>query len=381
MEMPHSNSFARVGMSHVTEHLGDPWVQRMEGLDGIRINTSSQPNSNPHFGTLTTMMCVAATGEELSGFYDKPVMITFDQLENAPDRKDKGIISREVNGQKTEYQISLKDSIDENGVSQAEKNMKIFRFLFGLLEEQTGISFDIRTYQECQADPEFRRSLLKIFNEAEKFKPIVAPADNTIRIRFPCPDCHWVDKGSVNTHIIEQSEEEIIFDALCPDHGHHQSVLSVDSEDFFDTNTPLRDIAKVPGLVRAGQLDNLMPLMIDGRDWSGRWDRCVHLLGTSALGVNTENLPARIYTPVVTDMLGAKLSKSLYVGDMYAQMPKGFADFSHFMQEYGRVGLNTLWEHVRQWPKDPAYIDRDSYTITYFMLLLSGKLDNANIMG
>ena len=150
---------------------------------------------------------------------------------------------------------------------------------------------------------------------------------------------------------------------------------SQDAESIADRHDRER-----PGLPKfIGQVE--WTTVPSGLSWSGRWDRCVHLLGVSALGLQMEELPARIYTPTVTDMLGAKLSKSLYVGDMYTQMPKGFADFNDFMEEYGEDGLNTLWQHIRQWPKDPAYMDRDSYTITYFMLLLNGKLDNANIMG
>ncbi|MFA6096112.1 MAG: hypothetical protein WC788_00615 [Candidatus Paceibacterota bacterium] len=90
---------------------------------------------------------------------------------------------------------------------------------------------------------------------------------------------------------------------------------------------------------------------------------------------------ARIYTPVVTDLLGAKLSKSLYVGDLYKHIPRGFADFDDFMLVYGKEGLERLWNHIREWSKDPAYMDRDSYSILYFSLLLENKLKAAKIMG
>ncbi len=381
MTQSQPNTFARVGMSHVTRRLGQPYETRMAKLDGVHINTSSQPNANPHFGTLTTLMCVAAVAEEMSDHFGKPVQITFDQLENAPDRKVQGLKTRIVKGQEIEYQISLQDSILSSGTSLVQENMKTFKSLFDFFEQETGVPFRVRSYHECQADPLFRTSLLKVLNDIEHFGPIVSPSGEAIRLRFPCPTCKWVDKGSVYTRVIEQAEDEILFEAFCPDHGEHQARLAVDSDDFFDTNTPLRDIAKVPGLIEAARQDKLMPMMIDGRDWSGRWDRCVHVPGVSRLGYDASELPARVYSPVVTDTLGAKLSKSLYVGSMYSEMPRGFADFNDFMEVYGESGLQTLWEHVREWSRDPAYMDRDSYTITYFMLLLGGKLGPANIMG
>src|SRR6266567_687799 len=109
------NVFARVGMSHVTKHLGEPYAAQLAHLNGIHINTSSQPNGNPHFGTLTTLMCVAAIASELQDYFRKPVRITFDMLENAPDRKLKGIQRRPVNNQEVEFQISLADSHMEDG--------------------------------------------------------------------------------------------------------------------------------------------------------------------------------------------------------------------------------------------------------------------------
>jgi hypothetical protein len=259
--------------------------------------------------------------------------------------------------------------------------MATFKWLFSFFEQQTGIAFKIRSYQECQASKSFRQALLVMLNLPEIFSPIIAPNDGVMRVRFPCPTCKWTDKGSLTTRIVNQSLDKIVFTATCPDHGDHQATLSVDSEDYFDTNTALRDIAKVPGLIVAGKRSNTMPLMIDGRDWSGRWDRCVHIPGVNHLGYAGWELPARIYPPTVTDTLGAKLSKSLYVGDMYASMPSGFADLQDFMITYGEDGLMTLWEHVRSWAQDPAYMDRESYTITYFMLLLTGKLTPSRILG
>lgn len=375
------NVFARVGMSHVTNCLGDPYISRMEKMDGIHINTASQPNANPHFGTLTTLMCGAAIAAELGDHFRKPVRITFDMLENAPDRRIQGIMRRQVEGEDIEFQMSLADSCMDDGTSLVEYNMRTFRSLFDFFKEKTGVVTEVRSYQECQADVSFKRSLLAIFDQPDVFGPIIAPTDGVMRLRYPCPVCKWIDKGSMHTRVVSQTRDEIVFEAFCPDHGYHRATLAVDSVDYFDTNTPLRAIAKTPGLIEAGKRDNFMPLIISGRDWSGRWDRSVHVAGVTRLGYPAWELPAYIYTPTVMDMLGAKLSKSLYVGNLYEHMPRGFMDLDDFMAVYGKDGLEKLWNHIREWAQDPAYIDRDGYTILYFALLLAGELEKAEIMG
>lgn len=375
------NVFARVGMSHLTRRIGEPYAHRVADSKGVNINTSSQPNSNPHFGTITTLMCVAAIAEELETHFQKPTQITFDMLENAPDRKVQGIQIRKVDGNDVEYYISLADSTTDEGQLLIEKNMETFYRLFSFFEHETGIPFVVRSYRECQNDPSFRRALLTMFNNQGVFEPIIAPGTEKMRLRFPCPTCKWIDKASTNTRVVSRSPEEIVFEAYCPDHGPHRAILAENRGDYFDTNTPLRDVAKVAGLIEAGKMDGHMPLMVDGRDWSGRWDRAVHVPGVALLGYPAWELPARIYPPTVTDMLGAKLSKSLYVGNLYEHIPKGFADFADFMEVYSESGLQKLWNHVREWGRDPAYMDRDSYTILYFSLLMEDKLEPASIKG
>lgn len=374
------NKFARVGISHVTSHIGQHMIPKINGKDWIHINTSSQPNSNPHFGTVTTMMTVFAIAEELRRFFQIPVKITFDQLENAPDRSVNGLRVREAKGQKVEYQISLADAKDEAGISLCEKNMGTFKRLFDFLSGQTGVEYRIRSYHECQSLPSFRQALIAMFQLPEVFTPIVSPDEGVMRLRFPCPVCHWVDKGSVHTNLTSSYGNTLVFSAYCPEHGEHQAVLHPTSGDYFDTNTPLRDVAKGFSLVEEGKSENSLPVMVDGRDWSGRWNNLIFSEGITRLGHAFHNLPFRFYTPTITDRLGAKLSKSLYVGqDTYSYMPEGFMNYEAFMLSYGQSGLERLWQHIRLWAADPAYLDRDSYSVDYFRLLLEGQLPEAEI--
>lgn len=375
------NKFARVGISHVSSHIAQHMIPKMNGKDWIHINTSSQPNSNPHFGTITTMMTVFAIAAELKSFFSVPVKVTFDQLENAPDRGQNGLKMLKAKGVDVEYQISLADAKDPtSGTSLCESNMITFRNLFDYLSAQTGIEYTIRSYEECQLNPSFRKALLTMFQQQEVFTPIVSPDEGVMRLRFPCPTCKWVDKGSVHTEISEIHDDYIVFSAYCPEHGEHQASLDLNGRDYFDTNTPLRDIAKGAALTVDSQAEKSLAVMVDGRDWSGRWNNLVFSEGITRLGHKFHDLPFRFYTPTITDRLGAKLSKSLYVGqDTYNYMPEGFMNYEAFMVSYGEEGLNTLWSHIKQWAADPAYLDRDSYSIDYFRLLLEKRLPKAEI--
>ena len=375
-----ANKFARVGISHITSNIAQHMEPKMKGRDWIHINTSSQPNSNPHFGTITTMMTVFAIAEELRGHFAVPVRVTFDQLENAPDRSAKGLMMRSFRGADVEYQISLRDSFNDRGESLVAQNMKAFNSLFNYLSAETGIEYRVRSYDECQQSPHFRRALLSMFQQPDIYTPIVAPDEGNMRLRFPCPECKWVDKGSVHTHAAETKKDSILFSAECPDHGTHTALLSAGSKDFLDTNTPLRDIAKGAALIEEARDERSLAVMVDGRDWSGRWNNLIFSEGITRLGYAFQDLPFRFYSPTITDRLGAKLSKSLYVGrDTYNYMPDGFMNYESFLATHGEKGLSKLWNHVRQWPKDPAFLDRDSYSIDYFRLLLNDQLPPAEV--
>ena len=82
----------------------------------IILNTSSQPNSVPHLGTLTTLMSVFALGMELKKYYGIEVLIQFDEIECSP----KEFV--EVDGHK--YVKAISDISMNDGKSIAESNME-----------------------------------------------------------------------------------------------------------------------------------------------------------------------------------------------------------------------------------------------------------------
>ena len=108
----------------------------------IILNTSSQPNSIPHLGTLTTLMSVFAIAEELKRVYKLNVLVQFDEIECSP----KEFI--EVEGHK--YVKSISDMFVESNISISDINMNYYYEILNFLKQESGINYQVRTYQEFQ---------------------------------------------------------------------------------------------------------------------------------------------------------------------------------------------------------------------------------------
>lgn len=353
-----------VGIAHIANRVHQLIAPHLGCKQGIHINTSAQPNSHPHLGTVTTLMTAFAIGEYLGRYFGLPVRLTFDQLENAPGER------RIENG--IEYQKSLGDLIGVGGVSLADQHMESFRWVFDGLSQRTGIPHQICRYRDFQAKLAFRRNLLKILKRQEEFAPFLAPAAQTIRFRFPCPDCGWVDKSSETVRVVKLSEDCAVLKSHCFQHGEHQMLLSETSADFIDTNTPLRDVAKGCTLIEEGRENNELMVMCDGGDWGGVWNMQIFCNGVTRLGYAYSELPFRFFAPIITDWSGAKFSKSLYVrSNAYEHLPKGLINLQEFLETYGNPGFEKLWQEVRSWPEEPKKLFRN-YSIDYFRLVLGG---------
>lgn len=353
--------FPEVGITHIAEDLAEIVEPKLSGRTFLEINTSAQPNSKPHLGTVTTIMSAFAVSQHLQDRLCVPVRLTFDALENAP--------GEQVTVDKITYQKSLKDC-KVNGVSLAETYMTSFHQLFKYLHERTTIQFLVRSYDEYQRLSSFRKPLLEMTRRSTEFGPILAPHEKRIRIRFPCPECKYVDKGSVSTEVIELNENMAMLKADCFSHGEHRIVLREDNSDFVDTNTPLREVAKGYNMAIEARKDKSLPIMIDGSDWSGVWLSRVAYEGITRLGISYDETAIRFFTPTITDWSGAKFSKSLYVKtNAYRFLPKSLLDFSAFIQEYEQRGLDMLWKEVQTWATEPKRFFRN-YSVDYFEMLL-----------
>lgn len=319
----------------------------------IIINTSSQPNSSPHIGTITTIMSSFAIAKIMNEKLGINSIVLFDQLENAPYKRMKI--------DDIDFVLPL-DTVFENQKSIAEKNMVKYKEIFDFISNESGIKYEIRTYKEFQKNESVRKGLKEIVKDINYFNKHLSYNSDKIHLRSRCPICGLSDKKGAITTI---NPENLTINSLCPNHG--PFIVDINNkEDYIDLNTQLRDILK--GVLILDDSEENMHIMCDATDWAGLWDRKIHVESLIRLGYKT--LPSRIFTPLILDWSGAKLSKSLYINDNnYNEKYESILSFNSFYNQYGEKGLVVLWREVLDWISEPRKFFRN-YSIEYLYNLL-----------
>lgn len=346
--------FPPVGIAHITRDLSDLVRRRVKGRQGIELSCSMQPNGSPHIGSLVTLMTVVALGRHFSDSFGVPALVTFDQLENAP--ADSITIDGRV------FTRSLADVMVDD-VSRAEKNMQVFRRMLAELCDQAGVQWRVRTYKELQGSPAFRRMLLEMVVERAEFADIFSPSEQRLRIRFPCPQCGLSDKDASGIDYDVVESDFAILSSECPHHGRFSVRISPESTDFVDTNAPIRSVLKACVMLEENHNRNYASIITNGNDWSGVWLQRIFCEGIAALGYDYRDIPLQLFTPMILDWSGAKLSKTQYVrSDAYRYLPDYIVD-SGLMGKADR-GFQNIWSEVRGWVKDPRKFFRN-YSVAY----------------
>ena len=91
-------------------------------------------------------------------------------------------------------------------------------------------------------------------------------------------------------------------------------------------------------------------------------------------------IPRIVYSPLITNWSGAKLSKSLYLGpgayNIYRSLGlDGLCSFAKMTELYREIGLERLLTEVNGWVNNPRGCFRD-YSIEYMIKVLSGSAEN-----
>lgn len=348
------------GISNTINDITELFELYVNGKDKIIINTSAQPNSVPHIGSVTTIMCAFALAKRLDDAFGKEVEIEFDELENSTGR----VV--EIDGEK--YVYSLKDCILENGKNKADENMSYYRDLFDRLVSYTGIPYRIRTYDEYQKQNIVRETVVKIINDYDYFARLLCPKDKALHFRIKCPKCGLANKSYKNLSY-KKYHDGIRFESSCPLHGNYAVDISGSNSDYIDMNTQLRDLTK--GVLLNSYPDNVLPIMLDGGDWAGVWTNRIHIRGMNRLGY--EEYPLRLYAPLLLDWSGAKFSKSLYEKNgTYDYLNRdGLDNYANFLEHYQEKGMEKLWLEVSSWLDEPRKYFRN-YSMEYIFDLISG---------
>lgn len=345
--------FTKGGMSLILNNLSDIIKNEIADIkpEKIIINTSSQPNSKPHLGTLTTLMTTFALAEKFQSEFKIPTIVRFDELENSPF---------EINGP---YYISLGDYKLKNGSSIADNNMKTYIDIFEKLKNITNINYEIRTYKEFQKINVIRENLITILNNPNKFDRYLNPSNISTYVRTKCPECNL----SYFNPKVKKYSDHIDFEGSCPVHGNYRIRLLKDNSEYIDMNTQLRDLLK--GVHIAKEKENhILEIMCDGSDWSGEWTSNVHYKTMLALGFNS--ITTRFFTPTIVDESGGKFSKSVYLkNDSYIGDEKLFADYKLFYDKYKDEGWLKIFNEVKKWVSEPMRFFR-SYSWEYIKYIV-----------
>jgi hypothetical protein len=356
--------FAPVGITHLTGDNADLIRSAAVGRSRVRVTTAAQLNGVPHLGTVVTMLTVFAFTRHAADAVGLPASIIFDALENAP--------AEQVTIDGDTYTRNVGDLIDCGALDRAECAGGFDRLL-AWASDRSGIPYEFRPYATYQQLRPVRECLHIIASRQDDFAPIVAPRDGIIRIRPRCPECRLMQKSAADLEITALSGA-VRLASRCPRHGRYTETVHVDGGGWYDANTPVRSIQKGYLLAAERDIYDACSVSVDGADWGGSWHASVLAPALAQLRVPPRDWPVSVFTPLITDHTGGKLSKTLYVTrGAYAGLPEAFLNLDILLARHGDQVLDAIWAEATRWATEPRRLHR-GYTIAYLTSLLSQAL-------
>lgn len=337
------------GGSYVFEKDIVKFLMRKFTKDNIVISIGAQPNSSPHFGTLIVFSTAFSLAKKMKiANPTKHIKILFEVVDTAPSE----II--EIN--KIKYQKSLKNTgIINNNLDDYLEILEYFKKL-------TDIDYFIRFQSEFNKQEYIYPIVKEIIKNEKILAPILDPKHNKLRIRVSCPYCGLADKNSITTRF---ENENII--SFCPEHGEYITNINLESSKL-EYNTPLRNLVRAIayGMHNEDNEKDYQIMRITGSDYAGFYQEELLYRPASIINYNVNKLPTILYTPLVLDWSGAKLSKSLYVKEgAYSDLPSYLINYEYMKNEFGIEGLNIINNITTEWIDKPYLLFRN-YSIYYF---------------
>ncbi|KAK5993555.1 hypothetical protein PT974_06989 [Cladobotryum mycophilum] len=341
----------------------------------IIVHAGAQPNNSPHAGTLVVFCYAFLLARELrdrarrlvshdSAVPSVTVEITF--VDTAPV-KDAGC---EIDG--VHYQRSYRDV-----PAALVTHMPEYEEVLGQMSRWSGIPFKMSFQSNFFSHPSVPSLLTYMVEHRARLASQLSPKYNALALRAACPvqDCGLAEKhGRFNRY----TSSHIIFN--CPHHGEHDVSLSRPEEVArLEANAPTRN------LIRSMQHlldDSTHHIRITGTDYAGTYQEAFlyrPLAEWSATtGLAMGQTPHILYTPLIVDWSGAKLSKSLYVREggydtMKILGTDGLCSYVRLESKHGREGLRRMWVEVERWMADPRKLFRSSFSVEYLQGILSEK--------
>ena len=324
----------------------------------VVVNTSVQPNSIPHFGTLTTCFCAFIYAKKISDAFSIETSVELDLIECGPSSH------YHQAGGETCFSIARTPAPEDSSKSIAD--FYISNYYIPLLtwcHKISGVSFTTRKYEEFQRIPTVRSVIIAICNDIQFFESLLCPKSKKLHIRPECPNCGSIDKHLKQVVLKNIHAGGFTVSSHCSNHGSYSVNINNSAQNYIEINTQLRDIAK--GALMASYLDEgILGIMFDGGDWGGAWTHHIHCESLNRLGYQ---LPIRLFSPLILDWSGGKLSKSIYLRGI--SQSSCLTDYQTFMGRYGDNGLLCIYNEVENWISDPKKFFRN-YSEEYILEVL-----------
>lgn len=316
----------------------------------IKISIGAQPNSSPHLGTISVMSLAFKLAKKLTEeFNDISCSVLFEVVDTAPGEQ---VIINDI-----VYQKSLKNT------GKLTKYMPQFIEILDFLKTKTQIEYEIRYQSEFNSQKEIKPLISQIVKQKDRIIKYLDPKYENLKIRVSCPKCGLADKNSIN-NIYDGNK--IIFE--CPKDGKFEVDITKNSE-LLEYNTPLRNLIRgmVYGNINENSEYDYEIIRVTGSDYAGFYQEELLYKVAGILNYEVQKLPIIVYTPLITDWSGAKLSKSLYVKqNAYKYLPVYLINYENLMKEKGKEGINKMYDIVSEWVDEPYKLFR-SYSVYYFM--------------
>ncbi|KAF0314911.1 hypothetical protein GQ607_017855 [Colletotrichum asianum] len=264
------------------------------------INIIIQPNSSPHIGTLCSLGLTFVVARRLMDL-GLDISITCDLWDRAKGE-----------------QYTINNTVYQRGLRDTGRFQK--------MEE------------EFLSNKEIPSVLRDIILKRDFFGKYLAPERNSLAIRAACPKCGLVDKyGTKNVY----ADDGLSVSFECPDHGRFSYSTQTDAN-RFQFNCQLFN------LVLALFYERVPYNYIEtcGSDYAGFWQEQLMWRFLSKPTII-------VYTPLISDWSGSKVSKSLYL--------QNTAYDYLFNAEFFGQKWNSGWTNLIAFSAATAYIICTSY--------------------
>lgn len=324
----------------------------------IVINTSVQPNSIPHFGTITTFMGAFILAQKAKDRFQKDGIVEIDFVDCGPTanyHQHGGITCLSI--ARSPHDEAPELSIADYFIS------KYYIPLLNWISKKTSVDYTIRRYKDFQLERSVRKAAIEICQN-KQLEQLLSPVSKKLHIRAECPFCGSIDKQMEKTYITVPSSNCFVIHSYCVVHGSYEVEISEVNNNYFEANTQIRDITK-GALMQDYQHRQMLGVMYDGGDWGGVWTHHVHCLALQQLGYQ---IPIRLFAPLILDWSGGKLSKSIY-RDNSDYAVDALENYECFVNYYGEQGLSIVFNEVFNWLSSSKKFFRN-YSLDYILSLL-----------